>query len=76
MRHFSPFVLSVDGMMGKDALVVLSTLSLLMATKLDEHISHVTGWVNSRIKIAVSRSYYRVLYGARYLSLLQTRELE
>ena len=59
-RNFSPLVLSVDGMMGKEALVILSTLSRLMAVKMDEPISHVTGWVNDRIAISFARSYSRV----------------
>ena len=63
-RHFSPFVLSVDGVMGKEALVVLALLSQLMATKMDEPILHVTGWVNGRIVIKFSRSYSRLLHRA------------
>ena len=35
-----------DGMLGKEALVILTNLSLLMAEKLKEPISHVHGWVN------------------------------
>ena len=50
-------------MMGKEALVVLVTLSRVMAAKMDEPILHVTGWVNGQITIAVARSYYRVLHG-------------
>ena len=46
--------------MGKEALVVLTTLSRLMAAKMDEPIVHVTIWVNVRIAIAVARSYSRV----------------
>ena len=30
----------------------------------NELICHITGWVNGRIAIAVTRSYYRVLCGA------------
>ena len=32
-KHFSPFVLSVDGMLGREALVVISQLSRVMAEK-------------------------------------------
>ena len=32
--NFSPFVLSVDGMLGKEALVILTTFSRLVAEKL------------------------------------------
>ena len=59
--HFSPFVLSVDGVMGKEALVVLATLSRLMDAKLDEPIFHVTVWVKVGVVIMFARLYYRVL---------------
>ena len=45
-KYFSPFILSVDGMLRKEALVVLSNLSRLVKEKLEETISHVHGWVN------------------------------
>ena len=48
-KHFSPFVLSVYGMIGKEALVVHTNMSQLMATKLEEPLSHIRGWVNGRI---------------------------
>ena len=54
-KHFSPFVLSVDGTMGKELLVVLATLIQLMAAKIDEPILHVKGWVNGQIEIMVAR---------------------
>ena len=60
-RHFSRFVLSVDGVMGKKALFILATLSQLMSARLDKSISHFTGCFNSRIIIAVARLYSRVL---------------
>ena len=49
------FSLSVDGMLVKEALVVLPNLSLLMAMIMEEPILHVRGWVNSQIVIIVSR---------------------
>ena len=48
-------------MMGKEELVVFSTLSRVMAVKMDEPVLHVTGWVNFRIAISVARSYSRLL---------------
>ena len=36
-EHFSPFVISVDDMLGREVLVVLANLSLLMEAKMDEH---------------------------------------
>ena len=37
-KHFSMFVLSVDGIMGKEAKFLLATLSWIMAAKTDEPI--------------------------------------
>ena len=42
-RHFYSFVLSVDGILGKESLLVLTILSIIVAAKMDEHILHVTG---------------------------------
>ena len=40
-KHFSPFFLSVDGMLGREALVVLANFIQLVAEKIDEPILHV-----------------------------------
>ena len=61
-------------MLGREALVVLAQLSRTMAAKMDEPISHVRGWINDRIAIAVERSYSRMIHGARLPSLLRDRE--
>ena len=37
------YVLSVGGMIDKEALFVLTDLTQIMAEKLEEHISHVRG---------------------------------
>ena len=59
MRHFYIFVLSVNGIMVNEALLVLVTLSQIMAVKMDELVSCVTGWVNGWFVIAVTRSFLR-----------------
>ena len=51
-------------MMGKDLLVVLATLIQIMATKIDEHIPHVTVWFNGWIVIEFARLYSRLLRGS------------
>ena len=38
-KHFSPFVISVDGMLGRESLVLLSQLSQVMAKKRKEPLS-------------------------------------
>ena len=40
-KHFSPFIISVNVMLGREALVVLAQLSRIMAEKMDESISHI-----------------------------------
>ena len=71
--NFSLFVLLVDGMMGKEAQFVLTTLSRIMAAKMNEPILHVKSWVNSRIETMFIRSYPQVLYGDQVPSTLLTR---
>ena len=70
-KKVSPFFLSVDGMLGKEALVVLANLSRLVAAKMEEPISHVHGWVIGRIAIAVARSYSLMIRGAHLSITLQ-----
>ena len=43
---FSPFVFSVNNMLGKESLVILVQLSRTMAAKIDKPISNVGGWKN------------------------------
>ena len=75
-HNFSSFFLLVDTIMGKEALIVLATLSQLMAAKMDKPIFHVKGWVSARIAIAVARSYSRLLRIARSPNPFLTRGLE
>ena len=55
-NSFSVFI-SVGSMLVKDALAVLTNLSLIMAEKTEEPISHARGWINGQIEIALVRSY-------------------
>ena len=73
-KHFLPFVFSVDGMLGMEALFVLYQLSRFMAEKREELLLQVRGWLNGRIAIAVARSYSQIIHGARLPSPLQERE--
>ena len=60
-------------MLGKEVQVLLATLSQLVAAKTEEPILHVKGWFNSRIAIAVAKSYSWMIRGARITSPLQTQ---
>ena len=53
-KHFSQFFLSVDGIIGENALVLLTNLSQLIEKKLKEPLSQVRGWVNGRISIVIA----------------------
>ena len=65
-KYFSPFVLSVGGMIGREALIVLTNLIQLMAEKMNEPILHVQGWIKSRIAITVARSYSLVICVSKF----------
>ena len=54
-KYFSLFVLSVNKILRKAALAILTNLSRRMADKHEEHISQVRGWFNGRIKITIAR---------------------
>ena len=68
------FIPSVDGILGKEAKVVIAILSWLMATKTEEPISHVKGWVNGCITIMTARLYSQILHKYRVPSPFQTRD--
>ena len=54
-RIFSLFNILVDVTMGREALVVTTTLIRLVSSKMEKSILHVTGWVNGHIEIFVAR---------------------
>ena len=70
-KHFLPFVLSVDGILGRGALVVLSYLSRFMAEKMEEPLSQVRGWVNDQITIPAAMSYLQMIRRSRLPSTLR-----
>ena len=55
-KQFSPFVISMDGILGRKDLVLISNLSQAMDSKRSKPVLQVWGWVNSQIAIAVVRS--------------------
>ena len=64
-RHFAPFVVSADGMKGKEAKALLQTLSARLATKWKKPYSQVCGYVNARMSIAIVRATHQCLRGSR-----------
>ena len=64
-RHFSPFVASVDGMLGVEATATLKRIASRLATKWWQPYSKTRGYVNSRVAITLVRATHRCLCGSR-----------
>ena len=74
--NFFTFVLSVDRMLGRKSLVLLSQMSIVMAEKSEEPLLQVRGWSNVCITIAVARSYSQIIRIAQHPSPLWEQELD
>ena len=64
-RHFTPFVVSVDGPLGREAVTVLQKLSSRIAEKAHKSYSEVCGCVRARMSIAIVRATHLCLRGSR-----------
>jgi hypothetical protein len=64
-RHFSLFVLSADGLLGKEANVLLRKLSAMLPDMLEKPCSEVCGCVNARMSIAIVRATQLCIRGSR-----------
>ena len=64
-RHFSPFVVSTDGLLGKEAKVLMRTLAAKLAEKWEKPYSEVCDYVNARMSIAIVQATHRCLRGSR-----------
>jgi hypothetical protein len=51
--HFSPFVVSTNGLLGKESQTLLKKLSVLLAEKWEKPYSEICGYVNARMSIAM-----------------------
>jgi hypothetical protein len=63
-RHFTPFVVSMDGLLGKEAKTLLKHLSALLSKKWEKPYSEVCGYVNAQISIAIVRATHLCLRGS------------
>ena len=63
-RHFSPFVSSVDGLMGVEATATLKRLTSHLATKWNQSYSKTCGYVKSSIAISLVRATHRCIQGS------------
>jgi hypothetical protein len=55
-RHFSPFVASTDGLLGKESQTLHKKLSTLLPEKWEKPYSKICGYVNTRMSIAMVRA--------------------
>jgi hypothetical protein len=51
--HFTPFVCSVDGLLGQEATIFYKRLAAKLAAKWQRTYSEVCGYVNARLSIAI-----------------------
>ena len=68
--HFSPFIVSIDGLLGVEAGMVLKKIAEDQAAKMDVPRSVVINWLRTQISIASLRGNFRCLYGSRQSFLL------
>ena len=66
-RHasFTPFVVSVDGVLGHDAQHLMKRLCDQIAVKWEKSHSEVMGWVRARMAFAILRATNLCLRGSR-----------
>ncbi len=64
-RHFSPFAVSTDGVIGKEARALLWRLLALLADKWDQPYSVACGYVNACMSIAIAQATHLCLRGSR-----------
>jgi hypothetical protein len=60
-RHFSPFVVSTDSLLGKELRTLLKKLSALLAKKWEKPYSEICGYVDARMSIAMVRATHLYL---------------
>ena len=64
-RHFTPFVVSTDGLLGDEANALVKRLATVLSQKWEKAYSRICGWLRSRIGIAIVRATHRCLRGSR-----------
>ena len=67
-RHFSPYLASVDGLLGVEATVTLKMLASRMATKWKQSYSKTCGYIKSRITITLVHATHRCIRGSLVLA--------
>jgi hypothetical protein len=64
-RHFTPFVDSTDGLLGREASFFAKRLAQKLAIKWQRSYSQICGYVKARLSIAIVRATHLCLRGSR-----------
>ena len=64
-RHFSPFVASVDGLLGVEARATLKRIASCLATKWRHPYSKTCGYIKSKVAITLVRANHFCLRGSQ-----------
>ena len=64
-RHFSPFVASIDGLLGVEATATLKRIASRLASKWRQPYSRTCGYVKSRTAITLVGATYQCIRGSR-----------
>jgi hypothetical protein len=68
-RHFTPFIVSVEGLIRKEAETVLKVLAARTATKSGKTYSNVMRYLRAHLSITIVRSTHVCLRGSRVPTL-------
>ena len=74
MIHFSPFIVSSDGIFAHEATQLLKQSSGIISKKWHEAYYHVCGFVRSRMSIALERETKRFISGSMIPSFLMSHQ--
>jgi hypothetical protein len=64
-HHFTPFIVSVDSLIGKEAKTVLKVLAARTSTKAGKSHSNGMGYMRARLSIAIVRATHVCIRGSR-----------
>jgi hypothetical protein len=64
-RSFVPFVVSTDGLLGREAKNLVKHIALRPTSKWQRHYSVIRGFVNARINLAILRATNLCIRGSR-----------
>ena len=75
-RTFTPFVVSSDGLLGREAKSLIKQLSVLLTEKWNKPYSVVCGIIRSRISIAIVRASHQCIRGSRIPARSMSKQIQ